>query len=59
MDFRAQIKKRDAAAVAKARKMHKECMQDPEYALRWTALVLAIGHLADLPADALDVPTDQ
>lgn len=54
MDASGIRKKRDAAAVARARKMHKECMQDPEYAMKWTALTIALrGLLADLPEDAL------
>lgn len=40
-------KERDASAVARAKRMHDECMKDPEYAEKWSALTYALAELVD------------
>lgn len=46
-------KERNASAVARAKRMHDECMKDPEYAAKWSALTYALAPLlTDLPDEA-------
>ena len=45
--------KYSAAQMQRAKEMHDDCMRDPGYAAKWNALAAQVGHLTDIPEEAL------